>query len=61
VETWDWVTATDALTRIGVKDPGRGAAIIASRVIRKLNGGQRRKSNGRVLFAVPAAESDFLG
>ena len=61
VGSWEWVTATDALTRIGVKDPGKSATIIAGRVLRKLNGGQRRKSNGKVVFAVPAENSDFLG
>jgi putative DNA primase/helicase len=58
---WDWVTATDVLMKIGVKDPSKYQTIAASRALKKLNGGQRKKSNGRVLFAIPSASIDFLG
>lgn len=58
---WEWITATDALVRLGIKDPKRGDTITAGRVIGKLNGGQRRKSNGRLLLAVPCPLDDFLG
>lgn len=57
---WDWATATEVLMRVGIQNPGKPQTITAARVLRKLNGGQRRKSNGKVLFAIPAAESDFL-
>lgn len=51
---WVWVTATQALQRCGVKDPTKANTIAASGALKKLNGGQRKKSGGRVLFAVPA-------
>ena len=57
---WDWKTATEILTEIGLKDPSKLSTIIASRVLRKLNGGQRKKSNGKVLFAVPGFVESFL-
>lgn len=60
-ECCEWATATDVLMRVGVKDPTTPQTITASMVLRKLNGGQRRKSNGRVLFAIPGAGTDFLG
>jgi putative DNA primase/helicase len=56
-----WVTATDALMKIGVRDPSKGQTITAGRVLKKLNGGQRKKTNGRVVFLVPADESEFTG
>lgn len=58
VTSWEWITATDALARVGITDPHKSQTISASRVLRRVNGGQKKKSNGRVLFAVPA--EDFL-
>jgi len=60
VVDWDWATATDVLMRVGVKDPGKQQTITAARVLKRLNGGQRKKSNGKVLFAIPGAANDFL-
>lgn len=57
---WEWVTATEALIRAGIKEPKRSDAITAGRVLSRLNGGQRRKSNGKVLLAVPCGSADFL-
>jgi hypothetical protein len=57
----EWATSTDVLMRVGIKDPTKAQTISAARVLPKLNGGQRRKSNGRVLFAIPGAGTDFLG
>ena len=56
-----WVTATDSLMKIGVRDPSKGQTITAGRVLKKLNGGQRKKTNGRVVFLVPADEPEFSG
>jgi putative DNA primase/helicase len=56
-----WVTATDSLMKIGVRDPTKGQTITAGRVLKKLNGGQRKKTNGRVVFLVPADEPEFTG
>ena len=61
VAAWDWITVTDVLMKIGIKDPLKHQTIAASRVIKRLNGGQRKKSNGKVLFAVPSSVNDFLG
>lgn len=58
---WDWLTATQVLMLLGIREPKKSDTISAAAAIRKLNGGQRRKSNGRVLFAVPAAGNEFLG
>jgi len=58
---WDWVTATQALQRVGVRDPVRAQTIVAGRVLKRLTAGRRRKSNGRTLFLVPGAVSEFLG
>lgn len=57
---WRWVTATEALMAVGIKDPVKHQTIAAGRVLKRLNGGQRKKSNGKVVFAVPG-EDDFLG
>ena len=61
VVMWDWMTVTDVLMKIGIKEPTKGQTIAGSAIIRKLNGGQRKKSNGRVLLAVPDDLNDFLG
>jgi len=56
-----WVAATDVLMKFGGREPSKGQTIAAGRALRRLNGGQRRKSNGRALFLVPVEESEFLG
>lgn len=61
VVLWDWATATEVLIRVGIKDPGKHQTITAARVLKRLNGNQRKKSNGKVLFAIPSANNDFLG
>jgi putative DNA primase/helicase len=61
VVVWEWATATEVLLRIGIKDPGKQQTIAAARALKKLNGEQRKKTNGKVLFAIPAASNDFLG
>jgi len=61
VQVWEWATATEVLMRIKVQEPSKNQTITASRVLQKLNGGQRKKSNGKVLFAIPSAVNDFLG
>lgn len=57
---WDWLTSTQVLMAIGIHEPKKSDTISASTTLRKLNGGQRRKSNGLTLFAVPRANSDFM-
>jgi hypothetical protein len=58
--TGSWVTATAALIKVGVMDPSKGQATAAGRALKKLNGGQRKKTNGRVVFLVPADEPEFF-
>jgi len=57
---WTWATATDVLIRCGIQNPTKAQAMIASRVIRRLNGDQHRKSNGRNLLAIPQSRSQFI-
>lgn len=54
-QPWEWVTASEAVIRVGVANPTKAQTIIASRVLRRLNGDQRRKSNSKIVFAVPGA------
>ena len=56
----EWATASVVLMRLGIKDPTSQQARVASRTLRKLNGGQRRRSHGKVLFAIPVDSADFL-
>ena len=60
VVMWDWMTVTDVLMKIGIKEPTKGQTIAGSAIIRKLNGNQKRKSNGASLVAVPDELNDFL-
>jgi putative DNA primase/helicase len=60
VVMWEWLTVTEILMRIGIKEPTKGQTITGSAIIRKLNGNRRRKSNGASLVAVPDMLNDFL-
>lgn len=60
IASWSWVTATQALMLIGVKEPKKPDAIAAGAALKRLNGGQRKKSSGKILFAVPSEASEFL-
>lgn len=52
-EKVNWMTATEVLMEIGIREPNRQQTMIAGSIIKKLNKGQYRKSNGRLLMAVP--------
>ncbi len=52
-EFWRWMTATDVMLEIGFDRPGRGDATQCGQVIQELNGGRRKKSNGKALALVP--------
>lgn len=52
---WRWITATEALLAAGVDRPTRGDANAAASVIRRLNGGQGRRSNGKTVLLAPPA------
>lgn len=60
VTMWDWVTASESLIRVGVREPTKTQTITASAALRRLNGGQRRRANGKTLFAVPSGTNEFL-
>jgi hypothetical protein len=60
VTMWDWATVTEVLIRTGVREPTKKETIVASAVLRKLNGNRRKKSNGRVVFAIPDDLNAFL-
>jgi hypothetical protein len=57
---WDWMTVTDVLMKIGIREPTKGQTIAGSAIIRKLNGNKKRKSNGASLVAVPDELNGFL-
>lgn len=59
-KAWEWVTVTQALLAAGIREPKKTDTIDGSIALRKLNGKRRRKSNGKVLFAVPGDFQDFL-
>ncbi|WP_206663439.1 type II toxin-antitoxin system HicB family antitoxin [Aurantiacibacter suaedae] len=56
---WCWQTATETLLEIGVEVPTHGDAAKAGAVIRRMNGGYSRRSNGHNLSLVPP-KSDAL-
>jgi putative DNA primase/helicase len=60
VVMWEWLTVTDVLMKIGIKEPTKGQTIAGSMIVKRLNGGKRKKSNGRVLLAVPDNLNSFL-
>ena len=55
--TWRWVQASEALIECGIDRPTRQDAATASELIRKQNGDQTRKSNGKRLLLCPPVVS----
>lgn len=55
----EWLTASEVLIRIGFREPTKTQTITASIVLRRLNGGQKRRSGGRTTFAVPILPDEF--
>lgn len=51
--SWRWITATELLIELGIDRPTTGELRSAGELIRKQNGNQKRKSNGRTLMLVP--------
>lgn len=60
---WAWRTATDVLMAIGMDRPTQSDCTKAAGILRKLNGGQGKRSNGKSLLLVPPAVryADFQG
>ncbi|MCZ3087197.1 PriCT-2 domain-containing protein [Acinetobacter baumannii] len=54
---WRWTNATELLIEIGIDKPTRAETIKASSCIRKRNGDQTRRSNGKNLLLAPSVIS----
>lgn len=50
---WDWKTATDVLIAVGLEKPTQSDATKGAQVLRKMNGGQGKRSGGKNLLLVP--------
>lgn len=50
---WRWMTATDVMTELGFDRPTRADVTQCGQILHELNGGLRRKSNGKHLSKVP--------
>jgi hypothetical protein len=50
---WRWATATDILRDVGFDRPNQSEASRAAACLRKHNGGQGRRSNGKALLLAP--------
>ena len=50
---WRWMTATDVMAEVGFDRPTRADVTQCGQILYELNGGQRRKSNGKHLSKVP--------
>lgn len=58
---WNWKTSTDILLSVGIDRPTNSDATKAALAIRKMNGGQGKRSNGKnVLWCPPAKRSGLL-
>lgn len=51
--SWRWMTATDLLLEVGIDRPTRGDASSCAAIVRKHNGNQGKRSNGKNLLHVP--------
>lgn len=51
--SWRWATATDVMVELGFDRPNRGDVTQCGQFITEMNGGERKKSNGKQLARVP--------
>lgn len=58
-QKWQWLTSTEILLMVGVDRPTRADATSASHMMRKLNGGRARRSNGKNLLFCPPKVGDW--
>lgn len=56
---WTWRTATEILITVGMDQPTQADANKASAIMRKLNGKQHKRSNGRGLLLCPPRLNSF--
>lgn len=59
VSFWEWRTATDVIIKCGIDKPTQTEVVRAGNIIRQLNGGQAKKSNGLRLLLVPGPADRF--
>lgn len=59
VPSWRWCTATDILIDVGIDRPTRADATTCAAKMRKLNGDQGRRSNGKNLLLTPPVVRDY--
>lgn len=52
-DEWRWMTATDIMLEIGFDRPTRADVTHCGQIVQELNGGRRKKSNGKALSYVP--------
>ena len=57
--TWRWSTATDILIDIGIDRPTRADATTCAAKMRKLNGDQGKRSNGKNLLLAPPVVTSY--
>lgn len=57
-DRWEWKTATEVLISVGVERPTQAEATKAAHYIRKHNGAQAKRSNGKSLLLVPPRPMD---
>lgn len=50
---WRWMTATDIMLEVGFDRPTRADVTQCGQLVQELNGGRRKKSNGKALSYVP--------
>lgn len=56
---WEWKTATDVIIKCGVDKPTQAEVVRAGNIVRALNGGRSKKSNGLRLLYVPGVPEKF--
>jgi hypothetical protein len=52
--TWRWITATDILAECGFDRPSQKDATRCGEMVAEMNGGHRKRSNGKKLLLVPS-------
>lgn len=56
---WEWKTATEILLKVGVDRPNQADATKCANIMRKMNGGQAKRSNGKSqLLCPPGVKED---
>ncbi|MBF9235565.1 VapE domain-containing protein [Microvirga alba] len=57
---WTWKTSTEILLKVGVERPNQADATKCAHIMRKLNGGEGKRSHGKnLLLCPPGIDDDF--